>query len=130
MNVAQLRKISGIKNLAEFKTSAMLPTGDPSQYGNQKGLSTQHYLVRLIHQILTAADRNKQKESKTVLMQMIDWEKAFDKQCHTLWIMSFVNYGVRKSLIPILISYFQNGKMAVKWNGQMLQPNPLPGGGA
>ena len=116
--------------LAEFITSDMLPTNDPAQYGNQKGLSTQHYLVRMIHQILTATDKNSKKEAIAVLMQMIDWNSAFDRQCHKLGILSFINNGVRKSLIPILISYFQDRQMAVKWNGHLSKPYPLPGGGA
>ena len=110
-NMHQLRKISGLKNfakicdsfLADFLTSDMLPNTDPAQYGHRKGLSTQHYLVRMIHQILTATDRNSKQEAKAVIVQMIDWKPAFDRQCHRLGILSFINNGVRKSLIPILI---------------------------
>ena len=29
---------------------------DPAQYGNQKNLSIQHYLVRLLHRIVTNLD--------------------------------------------------------------------------
>ena len=136
-SVKQLRKISGLKNfakisdsfLAEFITDDMQPTRDAAQYGNQKGLSTQHYLVRMIHQILTATDKNSKNEAKAVIAQMIDWEAAFDRQCHKLGILSFINNGVRKPLIPILISYFQNRQMSVKWNGYQTKPYPLPGGG-
>ena len=137
-SVKQLRKISGLKNfakisdsfLAEFITDDMQPTRDAAQYGNQKGLSTQHYLVRMIHQILTATDKNSKNEAKALIAQMIDWEAAFDRQCHKLGILSFINNGVRKPLIPILISYFQNRQMSVKWNGYQTKPYPLPGGGA
>ena len=136
--IQQLRKISGLKNfakicdsfLAEFITSDILPNTDPAQYGNTKGLSTQHYLVRMIHQILTATDKNSKNEAKAVIIQMIDWKAAFDRQCHRLGILSFINNGVRKTLIPILISYFQDRQMAVKWNGHISSPYPLPGGGA
>ena len=136
-SISQLRKISGLKNFAkichsflgEFITTDMLPNTDPAQYGNMKGLST-HYLVKMIHQILTATDKNSIHEAKAVIVQMIDWQAAFDRQCHRLGILSFINNGVRKSLIPILISYFQDRKMAVKWNGHLSTPHPLPGGGA
>ena len=136
--IKQLRKISGLKNfakicdsfLAEFITSDMLPNLDPAQYGNQKGLSTQHYLVRMIHQILTATDKNSKDEARAVIVQMVDWQAAFDRQCHRLGILSFLKNGVRKPLIPILISYFQDRQMAVKWNGHLSKPYPLPGGGA
>ena len=108
----------------------MLPNSDPAQYGNQKGISAQHYLVRMIHQILTATDNNSKKEAMAVIVQMIDWDSAFDRQCHRQGILSFIQNGVRKTLIPILISYFQERQMAVKWNGHMSKPYPLPGGGA
>ena len=84
----------------------------------------------MVHQILTATDRNSKHEAKAVIIQMIDWQSAFDRQCHRLGILSFINNGVRKSLIPILISYFQDRQMAVKWNGHLSKPHPLPGGGA
>ena len=137
-HIQQLRKISGLKNfakicdsfLAEFITADMLPNRDPGQYGNQQGLSTTHYLVRMLHTILTATDKNSKLQAKAVIIQMIDWKSAFDRQCHRLGILSFINNGVRKSLIPILISYFQDRQMAVKWNGHLSKPHPLPGGGA
>ena len=136
--ISQLRKISGLTNfakifdsfLAEFMTSDMLPNQDSAQYGNQKGLSTQHYLVRMIHNILTATDKNSKEEAMAVIVQMIDWKAAFDRQCHRRGILSFIKNGVRKTLIPILISYYQNRRMAVKWNGKMSKEYPLPGGGA
>ena len=64
----------------------MLPNTDPAQYGNMKGLSTQHYLIKMIHQILTATDKNSVNEAKAVIIQMIDWQAAFDRQCHKLGI--------------------------------------------
>ena len=136
--ISQLRKISGLKSLAkvfdsflaEFITKDMMATQDPAQYGNKKGMSTQHYLVRMVHNILTALDGNTKEEAKAVLVNMIDWKSAFDRQCHRLGILSFIRNGVRKSLIPILISYCQNREMAVKWNGKMSKKFPLPGGGA
>ena len=136
--ISQLRKISGLKNfakicdgfLAQFITSDMLPHMDPAQYGNQKGLSAQHYLVKMLHQILTATDKNSKEEAKAVIVEMVDWEAAFDRQCHRKGILSFIRNGVRKPLIPILMSYFQGREMAVKWNGCISKTFPLPGGGA
>ena len=34
---------------------------DQAQYGNQRGVSIQHYLINMIHRILTAVDKNSQK---------------------------------------------------------------------
>ena len=38
--------------------------------------------------------------------------------------------GVRPSLIPLLISYFEDRQMRVKWHGKLSTPRKLPGGGA
>ena len=74
-------------------------------------------------------DINSQSEAYAVIVQMIDWSEAFDHQSHKLGIKSFIQNGVRPSLIPILISFFQNRKMRVKWNGQVSSERNLNGGG-
>lgn len=97
----------------------MKDTRDPSQYGNEKGLSVQHYLVNMINKILTSLDRNSQKEAMAVIIKYIDWSSAFDRQCPKLAIESFIENGVRPSLIPVLINYFQI----------LSKVRELPGGG-
>ena len=103
---------------------------DPSQYGNQKHLSIQHYLVRFLHRILTSTDKNSKGEVNAVLCLFIDWKQAYSRQCHTLGVNSFLKNGVRPSLLPILISYFEDRQMRVKWRNQLSEPRKLPGGGA
>ena len=83
----------------------------------------------MLHQILLKLDTNSISESLAVIMSMIDWSKAFDRQSHILGIQSFIDNGVRPSLIPILLSYFQNRTMKVKWNGGISTSRHLPGGG-
>ena len=64
VSVSDLRKISGLKNfskiteklLGKFIISDMSYTRDPSQYGNQKGVSVNHYLINMIHKILSCLD--------------------------------------------------------------------------
>ena len=107
----------------------MAPSRDPSQYGNEKRISRHHYLIKLLNRVLTAVDTNSQKEAFAVIVQMIDWSQAFDRQSHTLGIQSFLKNGVRHSLIPILISFFQNRSMRVKWNGVTSKSRVLNGGG-
>jgi hypothetical protein len=130
--VKDLRPISGLKNFGKIADSfvAEFIITDPAQFGNEKGVSIQHYLLKMIHTILLAVDANSKNHAKAVIVQMIDWKGAFDRQCHKLGVQSFLNNGVRKSLIPILISYFQNRQMSVKWNGCHSTPHSLPGGGA
>ena len=60
----------------------------------------------------------------------IDWKQAYSRQCHTLGVESFLKNGVRPSVIPLLISYFQDRQIHVKWHGQLSEPRKLPGGGA
>ena len=63
----QLRNISGLRNfdkimeklLADLMISDMKESLDPAQYGNQKGISIQHYLINMIHRILSILDNNK-----------------------------------------------------------------------
>jgi hypothetical protein len=133
----QLRKIAGTKNfskifekiIAELMLSDMKDNMDPSQYGNQNGLSVQHYLVMMLNKILTSLDKNSQNESMAVILNLIDWSQAFDRQCPNLGVKSFIENGVRKSLIPVLINYFQNRVMYVKWHGVLSKKRDLPGGG-
>ena len=107
----------------------MAPSSDPSQYGNERGISTQHYLINMINRILTCLDKNNSKEAFAVITHLVDWNQAFDRQCPTLGINSFIKNGVRKSIIPVLTNYFQDREMTVKWRGVFSSVRKLPGGG-
>ena len=107
----------------------MSPTREMAQYGNEKSISAQHYLIKMLHKIHMAVDKNSQMEAMSVILNMVDWSQAFDRQSHKLGIDSFIKNGVRKSLIPLLINFFQNRKMKVKWNGKVSKAHTLNGGG-
>ena len=64
-----------------------------------------------------------------VVVQLVDWAQAFDRQCPKLGMQSFIKNGVRKSILPVLMNYFQNRKMKVKWNNLLSTQRDLPGGG-
>ena len=102
---------------------------DPSQYGNEKGVSLNHYLINIINEILLCVDKNTANEKFAVFCSLIDWIQAFDRQCPTLGVQSFVNNGVRSSIIPLLINYFQDRRMIVKWHGVESTERTLKGGG-
>ena len=137
VSVSDLRNISGLKNfskiteklLGKFIISDMSYTRDPSQYGNQKGVSVNHYLINMIHKILSCLDTNSASEKFAVMCSMIDWKQAFDRQCPTLGVEAFIENGVRKSLIPLLVSYFEDRRMIVKWHGAESRLKELKGGG-
>ena len=132
-----IRKIAGTTNfsgifeqfLAEIMIYDMKPNRDPYQYGNSKRVSAQHYLIKMVDRILTALDTNNKEERDAVIVQLVDWAQAFDRQCPQLGIQSFIRNGVRKSVIPVLSSYFQDRKMKVKWHSKLSTQRDLPGGG-
>ena len=74
-------------------------------------------------------DKNSKKEIFAVLATLVDWKQAFPRQCPTLGVKSFIENGVRPSLIPLLINYFQGRTMKVKWQGKVSKPRNLKGGG-
>ena len=132
--VKDLRNISGLLNLnkicekliSKLIISDMKSKLDPAQYANQKGLSINHYLIKMIDRILQALDES---ESSAVLATLVDWKEAFPRQCPKLGVESFLKNGVRPSLIPLIISYFQGRKMRVKWKGKVSSQKDLNGGG-
>ena len=136
-NLDQLRNISGLLNLdkiaekliSKLIISDMKDKLDPSQYANQPGLSIQHYLVKFIDRILESLDKTSKKESCAILATLVDWKQAFPRQCPKLGVEAFIRNGVRPSLIPVLISYFQGRKMKVKWHGRLSSSRDLNGGG-
>ena len=82
------------------------PKIDKSQYGNQKGTSTEHLIVKLMDRILRLLDTNKTQSA--VIASMLDWSAAFDRQDPTLAIEKFLKMGVHPSLVPVLVSYLSN----------------------
>ena len=99
-----MKNISGLlsydkiteKLLAELMIRDMKSNFDPSQYGNQRGVSIQHYLIDMIHRILEAMDNNFNGEKFVVIAiaSLIDWNNAFPRQC--------VQLGVESLIIPVL----------------------------
>ena len=102
---------------------------DKSQFGNQKGILIQLYLIQMIHRILTSLDNNSRGDTFAVVASLIDWNNAFPRQCPKLGIESFIKNGVLPSLIPMLVNYFQDRKMSVKWHGCRSAPRQIRGGG-
>ena len=136
-DIDDLRNISGLLNLnkvmekiiCKFMIEDMKPSMDPAQYANTKGLSTQHYLIKMLDRILSATDNSTRGECVAVLATLVDWKKAFPMQCPTLGVQSFIRNGVRASLIPIIASFFEGRQMRVKWRGQLSSLRNLPGSG-
>ena len=135
-HVTQLRNISGLLNFdkvaqkifGELMTEDMKSKMDPAQYGNQKNTSTQHYLIIFLHEICKTLEAGK-NEKIAVIASFIDWKDAFPRLSHKIGIESFIKMGVRPSLIPMLVNFFQNRKMMVKWQGVLSKIKELNGSG-
>ena len=131
-----LRKISGTKNFSKFFEAVLSDTInqdiqssiDPAQYGNEKGLSTAHYLVKMVHRILEILDTNTSTQKYAVIAKLIDWSQAFDRVDAKLGLEAFIKCGLRPSLVPLLGSFFQDRRMIVKWHGCVSTERDLPGG--
>ena len=134
---SDLRPISGVLNFAKVADKVissyiihdMEPYRDQSQYGNEKGLSINHLLIKMIHQILKAVDSNTVNDKMAVILSMVDWSKAFENQSHKLGVDSFIRNGVRNSLIPLLVNFFSDRQVQVKWNHTYSKPKNVNGGG-
>lgn len=80
-SINQLRNISGLligdkvfeKLLSELIISDLQHTADKSQFGKQKETSIQHYLIKIIHCVWEATDKNTKREVFAVVANMIDW---------------------------------------------------------
>ena len=64
-----------------------------------------------------------------MIASFVDWDNAFPRVCPKLGIQSFLENGVRPSIIPLLVNYFQNRKMSVKWHDCFSTPILINGGG-
>ena len=117
------------KLISKLIISDMEEKLDPSQFGNQRGISIQHYLIQMLHRILSVLDNNSKGDIFAVVANLIDWNNAFPRQCPKLGVESFMQNGVRPSLIPVLVNYFQDRQMSVKWHGCQSVPRNITGGG-
>ena len=132
-----LRKIAGLPNLSKvmekiivkYLVEDMKAKLDSCQFANQANQSINHYLVKMVDRVLSVLDGSTRGEHTAVIATLCDWSKAFDRTDATLAIKSFQDNGVRSCLIPILISFFENRKMFVKWHGVISSTKSLPGGG-
>ena len=84
-------------------------------------------IVCLVNRVLWLLDRH--PDTSAVIAASVDWSAAFDRQDPTLSIKKFIELGVRPTLVPILISYLNERKMKVKFNGSKSETLSLIGGG-
>ena len=133
--ISDLRKISGtsdyskvfeafIKDWIMEDVSSKIDIG---QFGGLSGVGTEHLIVCLMNRILQLLDTFPDKSA--VIMTMLDWAAAFDRQDPTIAVKKFIQLGVRPSLIPLIADYLTDRTMKVKFNKEMSDFLALIGGG-
>ena len=74
----------------------------------------------MIHTILTSVDDNSIHEAKAVIIQLIDWQGAFDLQCHKLGVKAFIEQaGTELCHCAKLSSSWPQAKSASDWPKQL-----------
>ena len=104
------------------------PIIDKSQFGNQRGQSTEHLLVCLMDQIHKLLDSN--PNNSAIIASLIDWASAFDRQDATQTIARLIKMNVRSWLIPIIADYLTGRSCTVRFNGENSSEHELPGAGS
>ena len=84
---------------------------DVSQFGNTKGCSTTHYLIKATNEAFKSTDNGGATSAIT-----IDYSKAFDLVDHTTLIKQLIKLGARNKLIKIITSFLGNRKHYTKIN--------------
>ena len=100
---------------------------DIGQFGRLNGVGTEHLILCLMNWILQLLDTFPDKSA--VIMTMLDWAAAFDRQDPTIAVKKFIQLGVRPSLIPLIADYLTDRTMKVKFNKEMSDFLALIGGG-
>ena len=59
---------------------------------------------------------------------MVDYAQAYEMQSHNLGVESFITNGVRKCLVPVLVNFFSDQKIIVKWNREYSSPHTVAAG--
>ena len=93
---------------------------DPRQFGNTKGSSTVHYLVELIDQVLSNADKG-----LAVTAVTIDLKKAFDLIDHTILIRKMLLLGIPEYLVLWTMSFLSDRQQSTQAHGKLSEPQNL-----
>ena len=101
--------------VAKWVLSDIEPNLDPNQFGNRKALSTSHYVIKMLHEVIANAE--KPKSSSTVVVT--DFTKAFDKIDHTTAISNLIVLGVRQALIPWIADFLCSRQQCVRYQSTM-----------
>ena len=83
---------------------------DSQQFGSLKGSSTTYCLLDMLHTWLRHLD----SPGHYLRVCFLDFSKAFDRIGHNVLIQKLVDIGVRRSLIPWIVSFLSGRRQCVK----------------
>ena len=82
---------------------------DKFQYGNIKGCSTSHYLIKLLDDVYKGIDT----PNNLAVITLVDFRKAFDLVDHSVAIRELFALGCRYSILPVVIDFLTGRKHQV-----------------
>ena len=91
--------------ISDLEYDTKFTLNDLSQYGNIKGCSTTHYLIKATNKAFKSTNAGGATTSIT-----INYTKAFDLVDHSTLIKKLVEIKVRNKLIKLIISFLSNRK--------------------
>jgi hypothetical protein len=97
---------------------------DDGQFGNRKGRSTTHYLVKLLNNIHEHAEKSKSL-SRVIIT---DFSKAFDRVDHNIAIPKLLTMGARPAVIPWICDFLSNRLQCVRYDNVLSNWIALKGG--
>ena len=102
------------------------PHLDPDQMGGRPGCSIEHYIVKMIHFILSSMDGNR---DAAVLAVPVDYSKAYNRMLHSDILCNLTALNVPSCAVKLIQSYLTNRSMCVRYKGATSTFEKCPGGG-
>ena len=99
---------------------------DDNQYGARKGLSTTHFLIEFVHNLLSKLEPGKDKFFYRVLF--LDFSKAFDLIDHNILIQKLKEQKIPDLLVNWISSFLHCRTQRVKIDNFISVPLTLNGG--
>ena len=102
------------------------PHIDNDQMGGMPGCSVEHYIIKMLHFILSNMDG---KNDAAVLAVPVDFSKAFNRMLHSNILCNLDALNVPKCATKLIKSYLTRRSMCVKYKGEVSSFQDCPGGG-
>ena len=110
--------------VAQWLMDVIGPKIDPDQYGNIKGRSTAHALLRMLHEWCNSTDESK----AFVRVLLVDFSKAFDLIDHNIVINKLDSLGVPKVLIRWIHAFLSQRQQRVRLRDEVSDWLSINGG--